>query len=138
MLSNEASQQTADGSEAFFRYFIELYNYSYAALDSTALMAVSDPACKFCKSVEESVARSRSKGLTFLGGEVQVKALALRPADEGSAYLFNAVLDQSPGRSVAADGSIVDETAAKRTNLEARIEWQSGAWVFRAARTPGS
>ncbi|WP_088286949.1 DUF6318 family protein [Kineosporia sp. A_224] len=130
-----AKQRSKAGAEAFYRYFMALYNYSYDSLDPGPLLAVSDTACKFCLSVKKNVEAAKSRGQTFRGGAVEIESLVSAADDDGAAYVMNVLLSQKASDTLDASGVVQESQPAKATQMQARVVWQSGRWQLRAART---
>jgi hypothetical protein len=129
VLPAAAAQPTRPGAEAFLRYFFAVYNYSFSSLDTSALQAVSDAKCAFCRSAATNV-----RGIADLpgrseAGEIGIDAVVAAPGDERKGLVVNAVLTQAPGQVVDATGSIVSTvspTTGRR--MDALVRWNGSAW----------
>ncbi|MFN8075897.1 MAG: DUF6318 family protein [Kineosporiaceae bacterium] len=74
-----ARKPTAASAEAFVRYFLSLYSYTYNTNDTQPLSSISGPNCKFCASVLTNAhTRSRLNQRT-VGGDLHAKDVFIAP-----------------------------------------------------------
>jgi Family of unknown function (DUF6318) len=120
---------TRAGAEAFFRYFWDVYNYSYASLDTAPLRAISDPTCKFCTQAADGVeSQSREEG-RFEGGTVAIKVVVAAPGDPRTGLLINALIDQESSRVLDRDGKLKREIPSDRNvRVDAAVAWDGQGW----------
>jgi Family of unknown function (DUF6318) len=130
-LPPEAQQPTQAGAVAFFRYYIDLYNYSFKALDATELKNASDPECVFCESVIENVRETKSKNQSTEGGLLTVIATAPSPGKANTGMIVAARLTQAAGRTTDVTGMTVT-TVPPHSNvrMNAGVRWKSGQWIL--------
>lgn len=139
-----AQAGTRAGAEAFFRYFWDVYNYSYKSLDAAALDVVSEPGCKFCVQSRKDLTDAIASNRTFEGGSVMLDLVVVAPVDGRGGALVNAIATQSEGRLVAADGSTVRTFPAQnKIRVDAGVRWEGSRWrlvdvsVVRSKATTG-
>jgi len=68
VLPEAAKQPTRPGAEAFFRYFIDVYTYTFTSQDTTPMRTISDSGCTFCTGAVEDAESSRANGEHVVGG----------------------------------------------------------------------
>jgi hypothetical protein len=114
---------------AFFRYFWDVYNFSYQNADAGGLRSISTPKCSFCsRAIQELDAASKS-GSTFEGGQVSVSTAVAAPGDARRGIVVNAVASQEPGRKLDSAG--VQVTAYPSQNavrVDAGVQWDGSEW----------
>lgn len=129
VLPAAAMKRDQKGAEAFFRYFIDVYNYSFEALDTQSLSAVSAAECKFCKSAKLTVQEISAKRARAEGGQVRViTAIAEPDAARAREVIVVSLLEQDSGRTVAADGTVTSSSSGSRRQLDALLRWEGGQW----------
>jgi hypothetical protein len=133
VLPAAAKQPTQAGAEAFFKYFIETYNYAYAALDLTPMKAICDSASKFCAGVYSGVGQLVADGRSQTGARVHVTTAQAGPISGKQVSLIDGVVRQDPGSTLDVTGNVTDTLdghAAK--SAKAVVQWLSGAWRIMA------
>ena len=128
-----AQKRSQEGAEAFFRYFIDVYNYGYAALDPSVVESISDSKCRYCASVVRDIKASRDKGLRFEDGLVSVAGSLAAPDQNGLNFTIVAFIDQTAGTIYRADGTVEETSdAVKNQRADVTLTWVDGAWRMRA------
>lgn len=134
-----AQKRTQEGAEAFFRYFIDVYNYSFSSLDTAVMRGVSAKSCKFCAGVTSDVQDAVAKGLRYEGATLRVVSLAASPGDPKNGLIVTAIVDQDEGRTITADGiSEVTVPESKKVRIEAGLRWVNEGWQVFAVTLPGT
>jgi Family of unknown function (DUF6318) len=132
LLPEAAKHPTRPGAEAFFRYFIAVYSYSYSSQNTSSLRAISDVTCKFCTSAIDAIESTRADNQHAVGGDGVVTNVVAAPGVPTDGLLINAVVDQRPSSIVDSDGSVIDTAAAEsRVRMDAAVRWKDGAWQMR-------
>ncbi len=67
----EAREQTAEGADAFTRYYVEIYNYALRTLDTTYMRDLSR-GCDTCDQLADQVDRVAAASQQYEGGQVRV------------------------------------------------------------------
>ncbi len=123
-----ARVHSSAGAAAFFRYFMALYDYSYAANDARPLLAVSDKGCIFCGSVKTNVARYLAAGEHNLGGVTTVVAVIGGPEQPGG-VVVNALIDRTGSTVAGADGIDVESfRPTSKLRMDTAVRWVDGRW----------
>jgi hypothetical protein len=123
------AKPTSASAEAFVRYFWDVYNYSYQALDVTDLNAVSSDSCKFCKSTTSEITALKNARKHIQGGNIRIATLAVPPGDPTNGVIVTLVINQEPGKTLNADGTISSVIrAAKNMRSEVALRWQGSRW----------
>jgi hypothetical protein len=120
----------ADGAAAAATYFLDLYDHTYATLDSAALVAMSSAECAFCQSVIDDVARMASEQHSSTGGGhtvVNAFGTEISPAQWYSAAVQ---LDQQPSAEVDSSGQVVSESPGGAYQMVFALDWATG-WKVR-------
>ena len=126
----------ADGAMAAATYFISLYSYAYATGDLAAWTAMSDPACKYCAGVIQSVGQMLAEGSRIEGGEVRVTGTtAYSVVAATGVYPVDLELFESASRELAADGSVTAALDGGKTLAQMDVARGATGWVVRAVKT---
>jgi hypothetical protein len=127
------SEPTPKSAEAFVKYFWDVYNYSYATLDSEPLRSLSEPHCDFCSGVIEETIESQEKNLTNEGGKLTPLVVAAPPGRIRGSIVVSSVLNQEASRVLAPDGQVLHTSRALRAvDAGTRLEWRAGKWTVAA------
>lgn len=125
-----AKQSTQAGAKAFFRYFWDVYNYSYDARDVAALRGISDEKCTFCQSTVEDVEKTLRKDLHFQGGLVAVNEAAVAPDDPMAGVLVQGLISQGSSVLLDAKGQQVSTASAEsKIRVDAALIFRNSRWV---------
>lgn len=119
-----------DGAAAAATHFLDLYEYSYDSLDTTALEAMSSPDCAFCRSVIDDVARMEAYNHVSTGGGYTVVNAFGTEITRDQWYSAAIQLDQAASAEVDPVGEVVSETAGGRFQMVFALDWAQG-WLVR-------
>jgi outer membrane murein-binding lipoprotein Lpp len=72
-MPSEAREPTAEGADAFTRYYVELYNHAIRTLDTTHMRDFSQ-GCDTCDQLADQVDAVAAAGQRYEGGEARVVA----------------------------------------------------------------
>ncbi|NJC22050.1 hypothetical protein BJ994_001126 [Arthrobacter pigmenti] len=67
-----ADENSIEGLKAFTEWWFELLNYAYATDDLQPLWAVTNPGCRTCQNIQESITEVYAEGGWMTGGEVSL------------------------------------------------------------------
>lgn len=120
-------EPTGNGAAAAAAYFLQLYPYAYATGDLVEWSAMSDAACGFCSNVRDDVTRIASSG--HRDDESRVSVVSQRGVEIVDDESFSAVVvvDQTPSRELAPDGSVVASDDGGRFEMTFALRW-SDSW----------
>lgn len=107
LLPDAARQQTPEGAEAFVRHWFDLFNYSFTALDSAALLSAGN--CLTCQQLAKTIDEVAARGHTLTGGQAVVSTVD--PAaniTEGGTTVTVAFASTS-AQELGVDGALVEE-----------------------------
>jgi hypothetical protein len=125
-----AAKPTTKSAEAFVRYFWDVYNYSYQALDPGPLNAISTAACTFCKSTLNEIAGLKNARKYATGGNIRASGVAAAAGDPGKGLIVTMTLDQEPGKTLNGDGTVISSLrAAHNIHSEVAVLWQTSKWM---------
>jgi hypothetical protein len=127
------AKPTPKSAEAFVKYFWDVYNYSYATLDSEPLRAMSKSTCGFCYGSINEIEKSKAERLTNEGGRLTPLAIAAPPGRIEGFVVVSSVLRQEAGRVLGPDQQIVNTSSPlNAVKAKTRLEWNSGKWTVAA------
>lgn len=121
------NEPTGDGAAAAAAYFLQLYPYAYATGDLSEWSAMSDPGCGFCSNVRDNVTRLESSGHRDDESRVFVVSQHGVGIVDGESYSAVVVIDQTPSRELAPDGSVVASDDGGRFEMTFALAWD-GTW----------
>jgi hypothetical protein len=104
-MPEEARQQTAEGADAFTKYYVEIYNHALETLDTTYMRDLSS-GCDTCDELADQVDQVLSNGEGLEGGQMRIVA-ATPPylTGEEAHLVFDTVQEQV---SVTQDGTAIE------------------------------
>ncbi len=130
-----ADAPTAEGAEAFARYWIDVLNVAFATLDPGQLQAMSEPTCKTCSNYAGSLRASARDGEVYEGGRYRVLSVVSAPVAGRSARVL---LTYSTPKLVVRNraGDVIDTVPrSKRSTLVIDLLRRDEGWrVKEAAR----
>jgi hypothetical protein len=130
VLPDAAKVGTRAGAEAFFRHFWDVYNYSYARLDTAPLRAITEPTCQFCQDSLKDLADAIASRRHFVGGQIQLGVLVAAPIDAGGKTVINSVASQTEGRLLGSDGSTIRTFPVQRNaRVDTAVRWENSRWT---------
>jgi hypothetical protein len=128
-LPSGATKPTTDGAVAFYRYFWDVYNYSYSALETTQLRRISESTCKFCLASANAIDARKREGGHYVGGTVTVTTAVAAPGNAQTGLLVNSVVDQAMSTVVDPNGAIMSSSPAETgLRVDAAVVWTQAAW----------
>jgi hypothetical protein len=104
-LGAEGRQRTAEGGEAFLRFWFATLDYAVRTGQVTGLEEISDSACVECQRALLSIRESYAAGGSLRGGAYTVRSVVpvgLAAGEQNST--LDVVFDRSPRSSVGQDG----------------------------------
>jgi Family of unknown function (DUF6318) len=132
-LPQAARQPTRPGAEAFFRYFIDVYTYTYASQDTSVMRSISDTDCKFCSSAIDGAESARAAKEHSTGGGASVLYVTAAPGDVTEGILINAIAHQDAAAVVDTHGKTIESTDPNpAVRMDAAARWINHAWQMRA------
>jgi Family of unknown function (DUF6318) len=132
VLPAAAKQPTRPGAEAFFRYFIDVYDYTFDSQDTTLLRQISDTDCKFCKNSVADVEATKANRHHTVGGESTSTVVVAAPGEPEEGILVNAIIHQESSTVVDSSGKILErDPTHPNVRMDAAVRWKNGAWQMR-------
>lgn len=130
VLPAAGGKPTAAGAEAFFRFFLETYNYGYAQGLSAPLARISGAGCKFCASAIADIDAAARTGNQVQGGAVTVTEVVVAPGVPEVGLIIDARLSQAASVTRSKSGTEVASADAQPPFLvKAKVEWDTAGWV---------
>lgn len=127
-----ADENSAEGLEAFTKYWLELLSYSYVTNEWSVFEEETDPGCRTCASIKSAVNELYGQGRWLRGAEVNMISFdtAFEPTISGSvtAYVEN---QQSQIDYFDKDGSIVRTVPKQEPPAFDVVNalYEQGSWV---------
>jgi hypothetical protein len=134
----EAREQTAEGAEAFTRYYVEIYNHAMRTLDTTYMRDLNR-GCDTCDELADQVDEVAAAGQQYEGGQTRI--LGSTPPylkDDEAQLVFDIV--QAPlsviFNGVPVDGQTMPEFSS--TGGGGILRWDDGrtTWVMTQWNAP--
>jgi Family of unknown function (DUF6318) len=127
-----AAKPTPASAIAFVRYFWDAYNYAYATYDSSLVRRLSEPQCRYCRSVIADVARIAQAGTKVEGHRVVVMDAVSPTANITTGTVVTAACRQVDGRAIYPDGDTALLRGFSPTNFIFAMHWSGGQWHIEA------
>ncbi len=121
---------TEDNAKAVARYFLSLVPYVFATGDVSTWDRLSGPECSFCSSIATTAKEIQAKGHHGTGGALELNFTSAFAHEDGR-FVVGIEYLETPSRTVASDGSIVEDfpdTYSMKANFELRRS--SSSWVI--------
>lgn len=131
-----ARYRTADGAEAFVRYFLQVTNDVSVNPRVGLLPQLSTPSCKTCRGWERQTASLIAGRKRYRGASLSVDAVAGldgRPETD-STYSVAAIVREGESPIVDQRGAEVARAPRRRSTLEFELIWRTGRWNADAVR----
>lgn len=123
------AEKSAEGAEAFVRYFWDVYDYSYLILDEKPLDQVSQSECKFCSSAISEIKSFRSASTRKQGAGVSIVAVTSPPVEDPQRLIVIAIINQAAGQTISSTGSVLDIPEIENARAAVALEWNDGSWI---------
>lgn len=120
---------TEDNAKAVARYFLSLVPYVFATGDLSTWDQLSGPECSFCDSIASTAKEIHGKGNHGTGGALELNFTSAFALEDGR-FVVGIEYLETPSRTVASDGSVVEDfpdTYSMKANFELRRS--SSSWV---------
>lgn len=119
-----------ESAKAMLRYVLELHDYAYATGDASGFESLCAKECTFCQNVITDVSEIAENSRQVDGKEIDVLDIgALRISD--TTYLVEAQVNQSANTTRAADGTVVENFPAEKSDLAVALVWADDFWQVR-------
>ena len=133
-----ADELSADGLEAFTAHWLALLSYSYEADDLEPLLAVSDPACRFCAETEESMEQIYRMAWA-LGGTTTLTSFRTDfTPDAGGIYTADLTTTQAEIFYFSGEGWLGSSESKPDTPHTLTARYLDGEWQSVEYTTPTS
>lgn len=132
----KADEPTAEGAEAFARYWFAELSHAFAAMDSASLAALSSPRCDTCHAYVLAVQRAEEAGHRFEGARFKLRSVAAPPlagsVRTGASADVVVDYDVSAVAEVDASGAEVrEERSYKGVTVRITLVRTRSAWLVR-------
>nr|WP_299164947.1 DUF6318 family protein [uncultured Arthrobacter sp.] len=128
-----ADENTVEGLEAFTEWWFELGNYAVITGNSAPWIAETDPGCKNCSALVDSVNRSHADGGWVVGGSVTVETFdsKFRETTQGSVASF-VTMSQDASAYYSSEGNLIEELPAREEQVvrQTFAEHNGERWIM--------
>lgn len=125
---------TEDSAGDVGRYFLQLFPYALATGDLEEWDALSGEECKYCAHLRALVTDVHEAGNHGTGGAPEL-GYTTAMADGKGGFLVAIDYFETPSRTVAPDGSVVDDFPDRFSmRAELNLRWSGSAWKVEAGR----
>ncbi|WP_372491973.1 DUF6318 family protein [Kineosporia corallincola] len=123
------AERSAEGAEAFVRYFWEVHNYAYENLETKLLTRISEPKCSFCRATDKNISELRTEGTQIQGSRVRMDQIAVPPIDIKTGVIVSGTIDQEPAQLTHANGSQTTASAISNAQCFVSLNWTQNSWL---------
>ncbi|GAA2551815.1 hypothetical protein HD598_000479 [Neomicrococcus aestuarii] len=129
-----AKKNTAEGLEAFTRYWFEVHNYAQKTGDTKQMMALCVEESAFCDHRKESVDQFTERNAWMIDGDTIISTYFSDQSETPAGYKVSIVEIDQEGRKVYnSDGPIVEANLKSTSGaFESYSIWRDGGWRFLA------
>lgn len=127
-----ADENSAEGLEAFTKYWFELFSYGYQTNDWAPFEAVTDPGCRTCSKYVDIVKSIYSKGQYIRGGQFELDEFSTEFVlnTQGSIQAF-ASNGQSDITFYGSDGTLIRTDPAPEAVVDSVFAtFTEGSWLL--------
>jgi hypothetical protein len=129
VLPPEARERTAQGAEAFTRYWFDVLAYSYATGDTAPLVESSAEDCQSCSTYVDEIESRYASGGSFAGVRVDVLGAVAGDAQDWGT-LVSAEIFEHGSLALSPTGDIENQSLDYGPSaLLFAAEWDSERWV---------
>jgi hypothetical protein len=129
----EARAHTEAGAEAFARFFVDTLNQSQVDADPNTLAAISDKSCRGCNVYIDLAEELRTKGHHADVASLKRRAIGVRPDSTADLVNLDILIDESPSRTIARSGRVVESFPAGKLTIRATLRWTRQTWTVAQA-----
>ncbi|GLY13093.1 hypothetical protein Kisp01_01090 [Kineosporia sp. NBRC 101677] len=124
------AEKSAEGAEAFVRYFWDVHNYAYQTLETAPFESIVEDDCTFCASTLADLKNAASRNASISGSEVSLTVVAVPPGKVGSRVVVATVITQNEGVESHPDGTKETFPPIPATQSSIALQWTPSAqWV---------
>jgi hypothetical protein len=124
-----ASERSAQGAQAFVRYWFQTLDYATQTGDISRLTQASDPSCQPCESAISVVRESYSDGGYMQGGTFTLRAVSADTFALKDRPQITVSYDRSSRAGYGPDGQVRDSRpAAAFVSSQLTLTWSANGW----------
>ncbi|WP_157103201.1 DUF6318 family protein [Neomicrococcus aestuarii] len=127
-----AKKNTAEGLEAFTRYWFDVANYSQKTSDTKQMMDLCVEDSEFCEARKKLADQFRERDAWPVGGEATIGKFYTQMKVNRSGYT-NAILEiRESGRKIYDSDGLISSGTLKpsKAGLHSYSVWENGKWKF--------
>jgi uncharacterized protein DUF6318 len=127
VLPEAAKKNTAEGAEAFTRYFFDSINHAFASGRTDGLIQASAPTCEICRATIGDVNYAFARG-QIRGGELKIDKIG-KPKTVGPYSNRVVTYSEAKYEEVGPDGKVLYAVPAKQGyQLVVKLTWTGTGW----------
>ncbi len=129
-LPDAAKENTAEGAEAFIRYYFEVANSLYMEPRSGLIPLLSDPDCVSCQRTEDTIVSLEESGSRARTEPFIITSLARVGGGTPELQRFNMVVEAPDNATVDSNGNESNPGSAATLTGVGAASWDGGQWVL--------
>jgi hypothetical protein len=137
VLPEAAKHRTAEGAEAFARYWWAVYVYAHLSGDVATLEGVRTAECDFCENVSRDISRVYAKRHRYVGLQVSVAKISVVEKGNTRKYLVGHRIDSTEARIVDDNGAVLNRYPSRENvAVLAGLQWGDIGWEMYGVSFP--
>lgn len=126
-----ADKNSKEGLEAFTRYWYQALSYAYETGDTSLVMSVSGPDCRFCSGLREGLKTAWQGNKWIVGGKIQTPTVRAKFSPGGKSQQATVqVIQQEIAIYKAKEALFQSVTKATNTASQAVLSFDSTGWTI--------
>lgn len=123
-----ARAHTAQGAEAFARFYLEQVNQAWMVPDPELIRPYALQACKTCANYVATAEWLRRQDLRFGGPPSSLGASGVLPESKSDDVIVQIVQVQQSAKLLHSDGSVEREVPRAASLLDVAVTWRADTW----------
>ncbi len=127
-----ADENSAEGLEAFTKYWFELFSYGYQTNDWATYDGLTDAGCRTCANLTGQVRDLYAEGGWIDGGKIRLNSLQTE-FQQNTSGSINSFVDVEQAELIYYDagGIEIDRSEALPSTINVSIAlWDQGRWIM--------
>lgn len=126
-----ADKNSKEGLEAFAKYWYQALSYAYETGDTSLVMSVSGPDCRFCSGLRDGLKTAWQGNKWIVGGRIQTPTVRAKFSPGGKSQQATVqVIQQEIAIYKAKETLFQSVTKASNTASQAVLRFDSTGWTI--------